>query len=241
MDISKFPETADIETSSDDYARRFEGRVGEWFLQIQENATLDMLIPHPGASVLDVGGGHGQLTDGLVRSGYKVTVLGSSEECRNRIISYVNSGKVAFNTGNILNMPYQDKSFDVVISYRLLAHVDRWHEFLAELMRVSRHAVIIDYPEVRSINYIAPYMFRFKKNIEKNTRKFASFREKDLLKIFNDLDFYKEDRFPEFLLPMVLHRKLKQCWLSSAIERCLRFVGLTNLLGSPVIMKVVRK
>ena len=33
--MSAFPETADVETSSDDYARRFAGPVGEWFLERQ--------------------------------------------------------------------------------------------------------------------------------------------------------------------------------------------------------------
>jgi hypothetical protein len=47
------PETADIETSSEDYSRRFSGPVGSWFLRVQESATLKMLATRPGASVLD--------------------------------------------------------------------------------------------------------------------------------------------------------------------------------------------
>ena len=58
---SGFPETADVETSSEDYARRFSGRVGEYFLEVQARAALDLLVPWPGARVLDVGGGHGTL------------------------------------------------------------------------------------------------------------------------------------------------------------------------------------
>ncbi|NEO49979.1 MAG: class I SAM-dependent methyltransferase, partial [Moorea sp. SIO4A3] len=57
-----FPETADIETSSEDYASRFAGEIGAWLLKVQEDATLKMLTPYPKATILDVGGGHGQLT-----------------------------------------------------------------------------------------------------------------------------------------------------------------------------------
>ena len=238
--MAHFPETADIETSSDDYARRFDGKVGEWFLKVQEQATLEMLAPYPNATVLDVGGGHGQLTDGLVRSGCRLTVLGSSEECRARIQPYVEAGRADFKVGNILDMPYPDQAFDVVVSYRLLPHVTRWQEFLAELARVARKAIVLDYAEVRSINYAAPYLFRFKKQLEGNTREYTCFRQGDLLRVFNAVGFRPAARFPQFFVPMVLHRKLKQSGLSKAAEKVFRLTGLTALFGSPVILKVVR-
>ena len=50
-------EDADVETSSEGYARRFAGPVGRFFLERQAAATLDLLRPFPGASVLDVGAG----------------------------------------------------------------------------------------------------------------------------------------------------------------------------------------
>ncbi|MGB3514268.1 MAG: hypothetical protein WBA93_34670 [Microcoleaceae cyanobacterium] len=58
MVTTNCPETAEIETSSDDYASRFAGNIGAWLLKIQEEATLKMLAPHPNAKILDVGGGH---------------------------------------------------------------------------------------------------------------------------------------------------------------------------------------
>lgn len=238
--MAHFPETADIETSSDEYARRFDGRVGEWFLKIQEQATLEMLAPYPNATVLDVGGGHGQLTGGLVRNGYRVTVLSSSEECKSRIRPYLDAGHVDFQVGNILDMPYPDKAFNVVISYRLLPHVTHWQEFLTELARVAKKAIILDYPEVRSVNSAAPCLFFLKKQLEKNTREFTCYREEELLRFFNDLGFRKAGRYPEFFLPMMLHRKLKQRGISAAVEKFFRLTGLTGLFGSPVILKVVR-
>lgn len=236
-----FPETADIETSSDDYATRFAGAVGEWFLQVQENATLRLLAGMPGARVLDVGGGHGQITEPLVRAGYDVTVQGSDEVCKARIASLVDDGSVRFDVANILDLPYPDQSFDVVISYRLLPHVEQWHAFLSEISRVAKHAVIVDYPEVRSANAIAPLVFPLKKQLEGNTRTYTTFRLPELMEAFRAEGFVYKARYPEFFFPMVIHRKLSKPGISSALEGASRAVGLTRLLGSPVILKVVRQ
>lgn len=241
MYSTAFTETADIVTSSDEYANRFAGKVGEWFLKTQEEATLKMLAPYPGASVLDVGGGHGQLTDGLVRNGYKVTVLGSSEECKSRIQPYIDNGKIHFTAGNILSLPFPDRSFDIVISYRLLAHVNKWQAFLGELSRVASKAVVLDYPEVCSLNYIAPLLFPVKKWLEGNTREFTCFRKRQLLRLFNAAGFGEAASIRQFFLPMVLHRIFGLAEISMAIEGIFRLTGLTGILGSPVILSVQRK
>lgn len=241
VEHSNFPETADIETSSDDYARRFSGAVGDWFLQVQEKATLEMLTAYPNATILDVGGGHGQITGGLVENNYKVTVLGSAEICKVRLRPFLEQGRCDFQIGNVLDLPYPDQSFDVVISYRLLPHVNRWEEFLAELARVARQAVILDYPEIRSVNYIAPQLFKFKKQLEGNTRRYSCFRESEIMEVFKRRGFEREARFAEFTLPMVLHRKLNAPKFSAGMENVLRRFGFTQRFGSPVILKVVRK
>lgn len=200
-----------------------------------------MLVEHRGASILDVGGGHGQLTDGLVRNGYRVTILGSSVVCKRRIQNFIDKHLCSFDVGNILNLPYPDQSFDVVVSYRLLPHVTQWKKFIGELSRVAEQAVLIDYPALRSMNCLMPLLFQFKKRLEGNTRRFTSFRESELLEAFESFGFTRAGRYPEFLVPMVVHRMLKSPNLSSAIERVCRLSGATRLFGSPVIFKLVRK
>jgi ubiquinone/menaquinone biosynthesis C-methylase UbiE len=238
--LPAFPEKADIETSSDDYALRFSGAIGTWFLQVQEEATLAMLAPHRGASVLDVGGGHGQLTSGLVQNGYRVTILGSSDTCKVRVQKFIDGKRCSFNVGNLLELPYPNQSFDIVLSYRLLPHVTHWKRLIGELSRVARNAVIIDYPSVRSVNCLTPLFFRLKRHLEGDTRCFTSFRESDLLEVFESFGFKGADRHAEFLLPMVLHRIMKAPKLSSALEKALRLSGATRVFGSPVILKVLR-
>lgn len=235
-----FPETADIETSSEEYARRFSGEVGEWFLKIQEEVTLKMLAPYASANILDVGGGHGQLTSALIDNNFHTTILGSAEICKTRIENYLEDPRCSFKVGNILEMPFNDQEFEVVISYRLLAHVNKWKEFLAELTRVASQAVIIDYPELRSLNALTPYLFEYKKKIEGNTRQYNIFRESDLAKVFKSRGFIQASKSAEFFIPMVLHRKLNSPRFSSTIEDLSRSLGLTGVFGSPIILKLIR-
>jgi ubiquinone/menaquinone biosynthesis C-methylase UbiE len=208
-------------------------------LKVQKEAVLKMLASYQGGSVLDVGGGHGQLTEPLVGSGYRVSVLGSSEVCRKRIQGFVDKGLCKFTTGNIIELPFPDKAFDIVISFRLLPHVANWKQLIRELTRVARKAVIVDYPSKRSINFFSPSLFKFKKSIEGNTRPFILFSESELLAAFKHCNFIYAERYAEFFLPMVLHRVLKSPGFSSLTEKLCCFFGLTRLFGSPVILKLI--
>ena len=92
-------ERADIESSTDDYAARFSGPVGTWMLDLQERITTDLLAPFRGGSILDVGGGHGQLAVPLARKGWDITVQGSALSCRRRIDGALGVGACPFVVG----------------------------------------------------------------------------------------------------------------------------------------------
>ena len=236
-----FPETADIHTSSDEYAQRFSGSAGRWMLAVQEQITLRMMRRFEDASVLDVGGGHGQLTVPLCRDGWAVTVLGSDESCRHRVQSAVDSGLCRFMAGNVIALPFPDNTFDVVLCFRLLTHCERWPELVRELCRVARQGVIVDYPTGQSLNAIAPALFGAKKKFEKNTRTWALFRHRQVIEEFAKNGFEAVETKKQFFLPMVVHRMLKCGLLSAALEAVCRGLGLTRLWGSPVIVRMAPK
>ncbi len=230
---------ADIETSSEDYANRFSGKIGEYFLSVQEVITLDFLKHKPYAKVLDVGGGHAQLAIPLVKNGFKVTVIGSDKTCRTRIDKFLQPGSFEFITGNLLDLPFEDNSFDFVISFRLLTHEENWEIQISELCRVAKYAVIVDYPDIRSFNILYDILFNVKKKFEKNTRTYRNFSRKEILEEFRKNNFMNYEMKPEFFLPMVIHRAIKKVFLLKSIENLFGMVGLTKLFGSPVILKVV--
>jgi SAM-dependent methyltransferase len=230
-------EDADVETSSDGYARRFAGPVGAFLLEVQARVTLDLLRAWPGARVLDVGGGHGQLTGPLLEAGHDVTVYGSSPACAHRVRAWTVAGRVRFVAGDLLRTPFPDGCFDVVVSYRLLPHVAAWQKLVGELCRVARRAVLVDFPSLRSVNVVSGATFRLKKRVEGDTRTFAVFREADVEAAFARAGFKPTGRRPQFLFPMALHRALGRAGLSRALEGGGSALGLTRLLGSPVILR----
>ncbi|WP_417913636.1 class I SAM-dependent methyltransferase [Candidatus Electronema sp. JM] len=234
-----FLETADIETASDDYASRFSGEVGAYFLQLQLDLLLELLPElKPGASVLDVGGGHAQLAVPLAQRGCKVTVTGSDASCRQRLAQRLPENAYSYQTCDMLRLPFAARSFDFVIAFRLVPHVDRWPQLLAELARVSAKAVVIDYPDLRSINILNSFFFRLKKKLEGNTRTFGLFSRVQIINEFSKNGMVNPQLRPEFFLPMVLHRKLGSAALSHLLENTCRACGLTHLFGSPIILRM---
>jgi ubiquinone/menaquinone biosynthesis C-methylase UbiE len=239
MTDSSFPETADIETSNDDYATRFAGPTGQWLLDVQETITRELIGIDPGSRILDVGGGHGQLAMPLCDAGYALTVLGSAASCRQRIQGIVDSGACTFDVGNVIELPYPDNHFDEVICFRLLTHCERWPVLVNELCRVSRGAVIVDYPTSQSLNAIAPLLFGAKKRIEKNTRTWKLFKHREVREAFASAGYVQERRKAQFFLPMVLHRAIKSRKVSALLEAPFRALGFTHAWGSPVIIRMV--
>ncbi len=237
-----FPETADIATSSDDYATRFRGATGAWMLAVQARGAMGLLREEPrGAAVLDVGGGHAQLAGPLCRAGFRVTVLGSDASCRHRLEPLLGGeGGCTFQVGSVVALPYPDRSFDAVVCFRLLTHCQRWAELVRELCRVSRGPVVADYPTGQSLNALAPALFRAKRRVERNTRPWRLFRHAEIRDAFAAQGFAETGRFGQFFLPMVLHRTLRCRPLSAAQEGLCRALGLTARWGSPVIVRMER-
>jgi SAM-dependent methyltransferase len=231
----------DVETSSEGYARRFAGGVGAWFLETQARITLALLAPWPRARVLDVGGGHAQLTGPLVDAGYDVTVYGSADLCAGRLRSWTENGRARFLCGSLERLAAADRAFDVVLSFRLLPHVAGWRDLVSELCRVAARAVIVDYPTRRSLNAMAGPLFEVKRGVEGNTRPFLVLADADVRAAFTASGFEPTAREPEFVMPMALHRAIGVAGVSRMLEAASSTLGLRRAVGSPVILRAERR
>lgn len=236
-------EDADVESSSEQYARRFDGPVGRWFVDSQTRITLECLAGLPaGATILDVGGGHAQVAPPLVEAGFRVTVVGSDPSCGERLAPLTSTGRCRFDVGDLQALPYAAASFDAVVCYRLIAHSVNWRHLIAELCRVARHRVIVDYPARRSVNVASQALFRFKHSIEGGTtRPFALYGRGEIARAFERAGFAVVRVRPQFLFPMALYRLAGSVRLARTAEGFARAIALTGLLGSPVIARADRR
>ena len=230
----------DVHSSSDAYATRFGGEIGDWLLGVQSDALLSLLDDNC-RNILDVGGGHAQTVQPLLSVGRSLTVLGSSSICSHRLQSYLENGTVSFQVGNLIDLPYNPRSFDAVMSFRILSHAVAWKSVIAELCRVAEHAVIVDYPLWCSVNLLSPLAFHLKKKVEVNTRHFKIFTNSMIKGEFNKHGFKLAKLKRQFFFPMALHRAHKSVAIAEMLEKNARVTGLTYLFGSPVVAKFVRK
>lgn len=201
----------------------------------QERIALDFLRKANAKTVLDVGGGHGQLARPMANAGFDVTVLGSAPVCQERIADLVAENRCKFVVGNVIQLPFEDRSFDAVVSVRLLPHCERWPELICELCRVARNTVVVDYPLASGLNTLAPWLFNAKKKMEKNTRTWRNFTHAEVLDAFFKTGFRPTGRKGQFFWPMVIHRTMKTPPLSGALEAMPGALGITARFGTPVL------
>lgn len=230
----------DVVSSSKQYVRRFAGPVGAWFLQVQTEKARDLLSEYSSLRILDVGGGHAQITPALLDDGHQVVVYGSSPACAARLRPWRESGRCEYVSGDLCQLPFPNRSFDVVLSFRILAHMGKWRTFLGELCRVADKSVLIDYPCQRSVNRWADRFFEVKSRVEGDTRPFQPLQSSMVADAFAEQEFEVVGERNQFLLPMFLHRLHGSRTLAGALEVPGRLLGLTRAFGSPVIARADR-
>ncbi|HET7621731.1 MAG TPA: class I SAM-dependent methyltransferase [Gemmatimonadaceae bacterium] len=232
-------DSPDIHTASDAYARRFTG--GGRVALIRQAQCLDRMLDSMGAAplrVLDVGGGHAQTTDAVLARGHDVVVHGSDSHCFERLAPIANAhpGRISSCTSSMLALPFANDSFDLVMALRLMAHVSRWRELLAELLRVTRRYLVVDFPILGGVQRLAGRLFRLKMRVEGNTRPFFLYDRRDVIGHLHSLGATPVVEAGEMVLPMALHRMVGNPAASMRAENLLGGMGLRTRWGSPVLL-----
>jgi 2-polyprenyl-3-methyl-5-hydroxy-6-metoxy-1,4-benzoquinol methylase len=231
----------DIHSSSQEYRQRFFGGVGQWFLDRQNGITEDMLsVLGNDLTAIDFGGGHGQSIQVCQQLQIEYTILGSAAECFELLEKEYSNTELNTRVGSLTDSGCAEQSFDVVMSYRMLPHLKFWQAHIQELCRVSRNTVLIEFPSRRSINALSDRFFGLKKSIEGNTRRFTLFSLDQVIVEFESQGFKLAEVRGQYLLPMALHRALKNKKVSTFLENMVGVLIPHNKFGSPLICKFER-
>ncbi len=238
------PAAPDIETASAAYALRFAGATGAFLLERQA-AAVRSILDHVGDQplrLLEVGGGHAQLTSLFLQRGHFVTVHGSAAACfpRVQVLQERFPERVSCLMGSIRRLPVQDGEFDLVCSIRLMGHVARWQDLVEELCRAARRFVICEFSVRCGLQRLAGALHAIKVGLEPDARTFTVIGVEELSAELARHGFRIVRLERQFVLPIALHRKLKSPEFSRSVEALLDQLGLKESAGSPAVFLAER-
>lgn len=237
MNFSSLEHTVapDVFTASPAYDTRFSGALGDYFLSVQEQAVISHLerITTGSVSIIEIGGGHLQITKKLLALGHSVTIHGSTDEALAKLDSSELSSKVQRVVCPLEQLNQKIKRSDIVIALRLLPHVVDEKTLLSQMIRLAKTGIIFDFASTRGLNSLSKLTFALKQGIEKNTRPYFNHSPAAVKKTLLELNCKEIEFKGQFVFPMGLHRGVNKVSLSKLIES----IGqpVRDLWGNPII------
>lgn len=223
-------------------ALRFSGPIGELLARTQADLLAGALAPLSAKSILDVGTGTGRAALALANGGAHVIGLDASAEMVRVGARHAHDARLAvrFGLADAHALPLKDRSVDAAISLRVLMHATDWRRCLAELCRVARWRVIVDFPARASFAALESGGRRIAAAMGRRTEAYRVMGESDVRAAFVSNGYRVVDVRRQFVLPIAFHKMVASAAATTNIERGLAAVGLLRLLGSPVTMVAER-
>jgi ubiquinone/menaquinone biosynthesis C-methylase UbiE len=223
-------------------ALRFGGPIGQYLLQSQEALLVEALSPLDGLRILDVGTGTGRAALAMAARGAAVEGVDASVEMLDVARSRAARAglRIGFGVADAHALPVGDRQVDAAICFRLLMHVVDWPQCVAELCRVARRRVVLDFPSAASGAALESLVRRGRQAMGQQVEAYRVMRARDVTRVLAAHGFRVALTRRQFVLPIALHKAVNRLPLSLATERALARVGALRLLGSPVTIVAER-
>jgi ubiquinone/menaquinone biosynthesis C-methylase UbiE len=126
------------------------GKIEKWFINRETHSKkvierAERLLKHidikPGHDLLEIGCGSGPVSNHISKK-YMAKVVGTDVD-EDQITLARNNSKdlknVTFMVSDATDLPFKNKSFDIVLSINVLHHISNWMDALKEINRVLRN------------------------------------------------------------------------------------------------------
>jgi ubiquinone/menaquinone biosynthesis C-methylase UbiE len=222
--------------------RRFGGPIGELIARTQARVLANMAGRIKDREMLDVGTGTGRAAFVLALGGAHVTAVDASEEmlaiARQRAADQLL--KITFQQGDAHALDFPDRSFDAVVSFRMLMHTPQWKRCVAELCRVAERLVIVDYPSATSVALFESLARRVAHAAGAKTEPYRVFTHGTIAEAFDRNGFRIRSVHRQFVLPIAFHKAIRSRRFTLWSEHVLDHAGLLKPFGSPVTLVAER-
>jgi len=122
-------------------------RIYRWHTAAFHEALYDLLAEAEPRTVLDAGCGEGLVADLLASRNPNLRITGVDKSAEAVAFARKHFGHAAaFRTGSLLDLPFEDDAFDLVLCSEVLEHLDEPGQALEELKRVASKHVLITVP-----------------------------------------------------------------------------------------------
>ncbi|MAG44564.1 hypothetical protein CL633_01615 [bacterium] len=140
-------------------AKRFLDKIRKSNSPILTNTDKSIIdeLPKKLESVLDVGSGGGRLLLWFAYNGYKIIGIEPDAWYRNLVNKFIVENTLKncqIINGDIHEINYPDKSFDVIVCSEVLEHIKDPEQGIAEMARVAKKRIIITVPVGHSFDNI---------------------------------------------------------------------------------------
>jgi 2-polyprenyl-3-methyl-5-hydroxy-6-metoxy-1,4-benzoquinol methylase len=233
---------ADPATAQSFDDRRFGGPIGELVASEQARVLMGFVGEIRGRPVLDVGTGTGRAAMLMARAGASVTGIDASDEMLSIARRRANNESlmVTFSIGDVHDLGFENRAFDVAISLRVLMHAADWRKSVAELCRVSDRLVIFDYPSAMSFAALQAAVRRLTHALGVRTEPYRVLSRHAVTRQLDKSGFRIRSIHRQFFLPIAFHKAIGSQRFTAVLEGIFQKLGLVRLFGTPVTLVAER-
>jgi len=232
-----------IEDVAQEYDKdRYGGPFGQYLENLEVGTYLSMMNPKSEV-ILDLGAGTGKLSIPLILKSKKVLTVDSSVHMLR--VARLKSHKLNIEIITVISdahcLSFKDRTFDCVVSSRLLMHLIDWKKGIKEICRVSRKELVIDFPSNFSFASLDILFKRIKRFFLPETQVYKNHSIGDVTEEIKKNGFQVVQTRKEFFIPLAFHRWFNHPEFTKKIEKIFRNFYVTKFFGNPITIKAIRK